>query len=79
MTEDGRRQVLGLTAGDSQTEVFWDKFLRSLHEPERVNREIKCRVDVVQIFPTPTPSNASHSRPHRDARRRDLLPLSPPP
>jgi putative transposase len=32
ITEDGGRQVLGLMVGDSETEVFWSDFLRSLRE-----------------------------------------------
>ncbi len=30
ITEDGGREVLGLMVGDSETEVFWTEFLRSL-------------------------------------------------
>ncbi|MFF2502590.1 transposase [Streptomyces sp. NPDC058067] len=30
ITEDGGREVLGLVVGDSETEVFWSEFLRSL-------------------------------------------------
>jgi len=32
ITEDGGREVLGLMVGDSETEVFWSEFLRSLRE-----------------------------------------------
>jgi putative transposase len=32
ITEDGGREVLGLMVGDSETEVFWTEFLRSLRE-----------------------------------------------
>jgi len=32
ITEDGGREVLGLMVGDSETEVFWAEFLRSLRE-----------------------------------------------
>ena len=32
ITEDGGREVLGLMVGDSETEVFWSQFLRSLRE-----------------------------------------------
>ena len=32
ITEDGAREVLGLMVGDSETEVFWSTFLRSLRE-----------------------------------------------
>ncbi|WP_377271624.1 IS256 family transposase [Peterkaempfera sp. SMS 1(5)a] len=32
ITEDGGREVLGVMAGDSETEVFWSEFLRSLRE-----------------------------------------------
>ncbi|WP_030060675.1 IS256 family transposase, partial [Streptomyces novaecaesareae] len=32
ITEDGGREVLGLMVGDSETEVFWVEFLRSLRE-----------------------------------------------
>ncbi|MEV7020901.1 IS256 family transposase [Kitasatospora sp. NPDC093558] len=32
ITEDGGREVLGLMVGDSETEVFWAAFLRSLRE-----------------------------------------------
>ncbi|MEV7776126.1 IS256 family transposase [Kitasatospora sp. NPDC086791] len=32
ITEDGGREVLGLVVGDSETEVFWAEFLRSLRE-----------------------------------------------
>ncbi len=32
ITEDGGREVLGLMVGDSETEVFWTQFLRSLRE-----------------------------------------------
>ncbi|MER6677531.1 IS256 family transposase [Streptomyces sp. NPDC000983] len=32
ITEDGGREVLGLMVGDSETEVFWSDFLRSLRE-----------------------------------------------
>jgi hypothetical protein len=32
ITEDGGREVLGVMAGDSETEVFWTQFLRSLRE-----------------------------------------------
>lgn len=32
ITEDGGREVLGVMVGDSETEVFWTQFLRSLRE-----------------------------------------------
>ncbi|MDH6575300.1 transposase-like protein [Kitasatospora sp. MAP5-34] len=32
ITEDGGREVLGLMVGDSETEVFWAEFPRSLRE-----------------------------------------------
>ncbi|MCY0944250.1 IS256 family transposase [Streptomyces antarcticus] len=32
VTEDGGREVLGVMVGDSETEVFWSQFLRSLRE-----------------------------------------------
>ncbi|WP_432199138.1 IS256 family transposase [Streptomyces sp. bgisy027] len=32
ITEDGGREVLGLMVGDSESEVFWSEFLRSLRE-----------------------------------------------
>ncbi|WP_395292194.1 IS256 family transposase [Kitasatospora hibisci] len=32
ITEDGGREVLGVMVGDSETEVFWAEFLRSLRE-----------------------------------------------
>jgi transposase-like protein len=32
ITEDGGREVLGLMVGDSETEMFWAEFLRSLRE-----------------------------------------------
>ncbi|GAA3446724.1 IS256 family transposase [Planomonospora venezuelensis] len=32
ITEEGGREVLGLMVGDSETEVFWSQFLRSLRE-----------------------------------------------
>ncbi|MFJ9251045.1 IS256 family transposase [Streptomyces sp. NPDC101776] len=32
ITEEGGREVLGLMVGDSETEVFWKEFLRSLRE-----------------------------------------------
>ncbi|MER6218870.1 IS256 family transposase [Streptomyces sp. NPDC001674] len=32
VTEDGGREVLGVMVGDSETEVFWTEFLRSLRE-----------------------------------------------
>ena len=32
ITEDGGREVLGVMVGDSETEVFWTEFLRSLRE-----------------------------------------------
>ncbi|MBV6700466.1 IS256 family transposase, partial [Kitasatospora aureofaciens] len=32
ITEDGGREVLGLMVGDSETEMFWTEFLRSLRE-----------------------------------------------
>ncbi|WP_432021570.1 IS256 family transposase, partial [Streptomyces sp. 1222.5] len=32
ITEDGGREVLGLMVGDSETEMFWSEFLRSLRE-----------------------------------------------
>ncbi|MFI6543139.1 IS256 family transposase [Streptomyces prunicolor] len=32
ITEDGNREVLGLMVGDSESEVFWKEFLRSLRE-----------------------------------------------
>lgn len=32
ITEDGNREVLGLMAGDSESEAFWKEFLRSLRE-----------------------------------------------
>ena len=32
ITEDGGREVLGVMVGDSETEVFWTLFLRSLRE-----------------------------------------------
>lgn len=32
ITEDGRREVLGLMVGDSETEAFWNEFLRPLRE-----------------------------------------------
>jgi transposase-like protein len=32
VTEDGSREVLGVMAGDSETEAFWTEFLRSLRE-----------------------------------------------
>ncbi|MFI9332165.1 IS256 family transposase [Kitasatospora sp. NPDC052868] len=32
ITEDGGREVLGVMVGDSETEVFWADFLRSLRE-----------------------------------------------
>ncbi|MDH6710521.1 putative transposase [Kitasatospora sp. MAA19] len=32
ITEDGGREVLGLMVGDSETELFWAEFLRSLRE-----------------------------------------------
>jgi putative transposase len=33
ITEDGGREVLGVMLGDSETELFWTAFLRSLREP----------------------------------------------
>jgi putative transposase len=30
---DGRREVLGMTIGNSEAEPFWTEFLRSLHTP----------------------------------------------
>jgi putative transposase len=32
ITEEGNREVLGVMVGDSETEVFWSAFLRSLRE-----------------------------------------------
>uniref|UniRef100_UPI0038993BE3 IS256 family transposase n=1 Tax=Actinacidiphila oryziradicis TaxID=2571141 RepID=UPI0038993BE3 len=32
ITQDGGREVLGVMVGDSETEVFWSEFLRSLRE-----------------------------------------------
>jgi putative transposase len=32
ITEDGGREVLGVMVGDSETELFWTEFLRSLRE-----------------------------------------------
>jgi putative transposase len=32
ITEDGGREVLGVMVGDSETELFWTQFLRSLRE-----------------------------------------------
>jgi putative transposase len=32
ITQDGGREVLGVMVGDSETEVFWTEFLRSLRE-----------------------------------------------
>ena len=32
VSADGRREVLGSDVGDSETEVFWTEFLRSLRE-----------------------------------------------
>ncbi|PYC61900.1 IS256 family transposase, partial [Streptomyces tateyamensis] len=32
ITEDGHREVLGVMVGDSETELFWTEFLRSLRE-----------------------------------------------
>jgi putative transposase len=32
ITEEGGREVLGVMVGDSETEVFWSEFLRSLRE-----------------------------------------------
>jgi putative transposase len=32
ITEEGNREVLGVMVGDSETEVFWTQFLRSLRE-----------------------------------------------
>ncbi|MFE5681522.1 IS256 family transposase, partial [Streptomyces erythrochromogenes] len=32
VTEDGGREVVGVMAGDSETEVFWSQFLRHLRE-----------------------------------------------
>jgi putative transposase len=32
VSADGRREVLGCAVGDSETEVFWTEFLRSLRD-----------------------------------------------
>ncbi len=52
VSADGNREVLGLEVGDSEDEVFWTAFLRSL----------KDRASTASNWPSPTPTPASKSR-----------------
>jgi transposase-like protein len=38
VTEDGRREILGIEIGDSKDEAFWREFLRSLKRRRAVRR-----------------------------------------
>ena len=60
ITEDGGREVLGVMAGDSESEAFWKEFLRSLRSSKRlaVRRGNTAQNSTTRSSPSPAASSA---------------------
>ncbi len=86
VSADGRREVLGSDVGDSDTEVFWTEFLRSLRERGLSGVQLVISDQHSGLATLPGALHAQRAGPgqqgpRRDGRRRDphdLRPTHPP-